>query len=117
MDINSMLFFPRLDDRGIEISIVSRKHFYIKLAEYVKDNKLDEVEFTYRYGDNGLFTIWCHHHIDDKITKVYLVGLVYKRNFEDLVWRGRTLPVKKEGDVLHFPEYVEKILDDGKDQG
>lgn len=86
---DKMLFFPMenfvSDADGDMISIPSKKFLYIKLCDYCADNGMESVDFTWKGGGDKV-TIWCHHHLDEDLTNVYLVGVMSKECWYNCGW-------------------------------
>ena len=117
---DKMLFFPMENfvsaADGVMVSVPSKKHLIIKLCDYMSDNGMEDVDFTWRGGGDKV-VVWCRHHLGD-ITNIYLVGVMSKECWLNCGWyEDSSNPVKihmgwnKETKVFDFVKELEKILE------
>ena len=107
-----ILFFPTLKEDSTILELSSKKNFYTKLAEYVKDNGLSDVYFTYQVCQNGLVTVLCHNPVDEDASDVFFVGMMSGKKWVRFGWwtKGDTLSVSFRDGVVHFPAWLEEKL-------
>ena len=77
---NSMLYFPKAGSKESSvIKLISKTSLKEQLYKYCEDNGIKDAEFVYEVGTirtNTMVTIWCHHHLYDGLTNVYLMGVI-----------------------------------------
>lgn len=82
---NSMLLFPTVGSKeGIVVKLLSKTSLKEQLIKYCEDNGFKDVEFTYEntwIKTKVMVTIWCHHHLYEGLTNVYLVAVIDSHNW------------------------------------
>ena len=82
---NSMLYFPKVGSKeNSVIKLMAKTSLKEQLYKYCEDNGIKDVDFIFETVFNGkktMVTIWCHHHLYEKLTNVYLVGVIDYQNW------------------------------------